>query len=44
MAWSRQAAFLLQTRATSVTAVAIPSPGPVNSYEHLPLFVVQGWR
>ncbi len=42
--WATQAAELLLTRAEKVSRVELPLEDPVNKFENLPLWVVQGWR
>lgn len=44
MIWSRQAAFALQSHGKMLRRVRVPSEEPVNLFEHVPLFVVKGWR
>jgi len=42
--WSRQAAWLVQTRARTLMRVGVPGRGPVSQYETMPLFAATGWR
>jgi hypothetical protein len=42
--WAMQTAQLVQARAERATRVEVPVEHPVNPYENLPLWVVQGWR
>jgi hypothetical protein len=42
--WLRQAAYLIQSRATRLESVPVPVEGPVNGFENLPLYVSEGWR
>ncbi len=43
-AWEAQLGTLLQRHGGTVRRVDLPDPGPVNVWERLPVFVVEGWR
>ena len=42
--WGMQAGYVLRLHALRAQAVPVPSDGPVNPYENLPLHVIEGWR
>ena len=42
--WERQLGQLLESHAGEGLRVPLPEVGPVNAWENLPLFVVEGWR
>jgi hypothetical protein len=42
--WARHAGEVLQARAHKATRIDLPIQGPVNEFENLPLWVVEGWR
>jgi hypothetical protein len=43
-AWLRQTAFLIQSRAVRLEEIPDSVGGPVNPFENLPLYVIDGWR
>ena len=42
--WARHAGEVLQARAGKATRIDLGAQGPVNEFENLPLWVVEGWR
>ena len=42
--WARHAGEVLQARAQKATRIDLPIQGPVNVFENLPLWAVEGWR
>lgn len=42
--WEAQLGAMLQRRSRVVRRVELPDPGPVNAWENLPVFVIEGWR
>jgi hypothetical protein len=42
--WARHAGEVLQARAQKAIRVDLPLQSPVNEFENLPLWVVEGWR
>jgi hypothetical protein len=43
-AWELAFGLLVETRTQRRAVVPLDDPGPVNVWENLPLFVVEGWR
>jgi len=42
--WELQLGALLQAHGADTWRVSLPDPGPVNTWENLPLLYVEGWR
>jgi hypothetical protein len=42
--WTRELGQLIRDHGVSHTAVTVKTERPVSSYEHLPLYVLEGWK
>jgi hypothetical protein len=42
--WGARVAYLIQSHARTIARVPVHQTGPVNPFENLPLFVVEGWH